>query len=108
MQKLLYTREEARLAVSYKRCAWDYAIKMGAISVVRHGARVLVTAESLENFAKADRPRMAPKPASRVDEPPASAAPEQNGSSVAAKGPRPGRIEYEELRRRRRALAEGE
>lgn len=62
MLKLLYTREEAREAISYKRRAFDYLLASGELPIVRHGSRVFVTAEALEAFAKqGDRPRMTPK-----------------------------------------------
>jgi hypothetical protein len=59
-QQLLYPKEEARLAVGYKRRAWDYVIASGELPVIRHGNRVFVTAEALLEFAKRDRPRMIP------------------------------------------------
>jgi hypothetical protein len=59
-QKLLYPKEEARLAVGYKRRAWDYVIASGELPVIRHGNRVFVSAEALSEFAKGDRPRMIP------------------------------------------------
>jgi hypothetical protein len=58
--KLLFNKDEAALAISYKARALDYAIASGELPVIRHGNRVYVSREALETFASKDRDRMTP------------------------------------------------
>jgi hypothetical protein len=106
MEKLLVSKEEARIAVGYGRRSWDAVIASGELPVIRHGSRIFISAEALEDFAKVDRPRMAPKPTSPRSEPPSPPAPDESKSCVTTKLPHPFRDERAELRRRRRAAGD--
>lgn len=105
MEKLLVSKEEARVAVGYGRRSWDAVIASGELPVIRHGARIFISPEALENFAKGNRPRMAPKATSPLAESVVPPAPEENEPRVTAKVAYPFRSEGEELRRRRRRAA---
>jgi len=105
-EKILYSKEEARVAVGYGRRAWDYVLASKVIPVVRHGNRVFILASELEAWAKTDHPSMAPKPAAPASEPSAPAAPERCESPGPAQETPPGNAERERLlKRRRRAVA---
>lgn len=58
--KLLFTKSEAALAIGYKARALDYAIGSGELPVIRHGNRVYVSRQALDDFASKDRLRMTP------------------------------------------------
>ncbi len=104
MQKLLIPKEEARIAVGYGRRAWDGVISSGAVEIRRHGNRVFVLADSLAAFAREDRPRMMPKPATPVSEAlPPPAVPSENEPSVTTGVVHSLPGDREELRRRQRA-----
>lgn len=113
-QQLLYPKDEARLAVGYKRRAWDYVIASGELPVIRHGNRVFVTAEALSKFAKRDRPRMIPMGehphaardvAKGVESLPAP--PSEGSEQHSTPGPTDrAKAERDRLRRRRRALGD--
>lgn len=106
MLKLLISKEEARIAVGYGRRSWDAVIASGELPVIRHGARIFISTDVLESFAKADRPRMAPRPTSPLGESFVPPTPEQNESRFMTKVPHPFRDEGQERRRRRRAAGD--
>jgi hypothetical protein len=103
MEKLLVSKEEARIAVGYGRRSWDAVIASGELPVIRHGTRIFISTEAVENFAKADRPRMAPRPASHPSESASPPASEGNEPLLTAKVAHSTRSEREGVLRRRRA-----
>jgi hypothetical protein len=109
MPKLLYSREEARDTLGYKRRAFDYLLASGELPPIHHGTRVFITARALEEFAsKGDRPRMTPDAATRVFEPPAPPPLSEREDSVASQaGPADSSERERLLFRRRRRSSEG-
>lgn len=51
VEKLLYSRQEAAIAVGISRRSIDYYISRGEIRTVRIGSRVLIPASELRKFA---------------------------------------------------------
>ena len=59
VERLLYGRKEAAVALSISPRAVDYELAQGAFETRRYGSRVLITARSLKQWANANHYRAA-------------------------------------------------